>query len=117
MDSIQMIKWVKTPPGSKGTMFATASWDGVIRIFKVNPQTQNSIASILLIKDFKFDQPVLSLEWLQQQKYENPNYLFGGLMDGSIKSINLNSFNVQDFFRIEEPVLNIFYCNLLFMCI
>lgn len=87
-DSISHIAWAPTIPN----VFACTTWDGELRIIEV---TQNQFGRSLQQKfSTKMPQPALKCTWNDQS-----TQLFIGLIDGTVKAMDINTQQTADLFK------------------
>jgi hypothetical protein len=104
-----MIKWAKAKPGDIHSMFAVTGWDGIARIYQITPASQTTQESLSQIQSIQFESEALAVEWYQWPKYEAPSHLVVGLVNGTVKIVNMGSGNVHDLCKVEESILNIWH--------
>jgi len=98
-DTVSCISW--TPSGRNPT-FVTSDWDSFIRIYDVDPDT-----STLKQKDcFAPETPCLSLNWHQDEKT-----VFAGGIDGSVKSLDVESGSFDEIGNHDEPVKSVYWVS------
>lgn len=112
-DSVQCIKWANIQDNSsnKSEYFLTGSWDGWLRLYKLELQTRNDRTNdegkLVLASELFFAMPVLCCEWGKTNEI-----IFVGLLDGTIKVLDPQAFDkYYEFFTIKNNVapLEIFF--------
>ncbi len=87
-DTISHIAWAPTIPN----IFACTTWDGDLRIIEV---TQNQLGRCMQQRFFlKMPQPALKCTWNDQS-----SQLFIGLIDGTVKAMDINTQQTADIFK------------------
>lgn len=97
-ESISHIAWAPTIPN----VFACTTWDGDLRIIEV---TQNQLGKFLQQKfSMKMPQPALKCTWNDQS-----SQLFVGLIDGTVKAIDINTQQTADMFKHTSAISSLHF--------
>ncbi len=82
-------------------LFALTTWDGELRVFEVVRVLNHCLSQKIL---YKFNAPALKCAWNDQD-----TLIFVGLLDGSIKSYDLNTSQVLDVARENSAITTLCY--------
>lgn len=97
-ESISHIAWAPTIPN----VFACTTWDGDLRIIEV---IQNQFGKFLQQKfSTKMSQPALKCTWNDQS-----SQLFIGLIDGTVKAIDINTQQTADLFKHTSAISSLHF--------
>ena len=82
-------------------MFATAGWDGYMRVYSLN---EAGIGYLQLQFKVFLGDSALTLAW-----DEDSNVIFVGLADGNVKAVELSTGNIQGIMQLSSPICKIFW--------
>ena len=108
-DTIQMIKWLKPAESGKISEFlGCVSWDGILYVYQVSHNVNNSTNSnspqvtVKLINCMNFNIPVICLEWSLSKDGKNGEFIYVGLIDGTVAIIHFESNQIIELYKLKE---------------
>lgn len=100
LDSVSSIVW---DPFNPEPVFATASWDGFVRLYKVN--TNSTIHEVGKACEFFLHHPVLSVD------FGGNGILIAGLASGDVVAVEIQSGNYIQLGAHDAPICGVYWLN------